>query len=424
MKSKLYGILKQSCPSSWVEWALFIFFLVSYGILAKHIALTSTIVFDDRIPWDAYFSFDNRAIVMTGGGYERHPLSNYFFDAIREFSLWVSSGQKNHLFRLSLALLSSLAISWTMVFIFKYLKNIIQLSLASSLILVIFFGLFSTNIMLSFTPETYTYSLLFLSGFTYYAALRLTQKRTLSWGMLCLSSLVIGGLTITNIAKVYIPILFERKWYNNIKHLANAVAKVGLSVGVFLLLFMYRMNFQFSAFLDKTGQQYEKFSQPKLVPIWDMVVSWFWGGNVLFPSFIIRDYHNKQNFHYKALFMEVYTTNLSYVFVGLLFLLVVWGYLRGFRKPLVQVLMLSFLVDIMIHCVLKFGLHTSYIYGGHFVFVIPLILGWLLHSYRKNTNATLGLQLFLGLMTLFLALNNFYRMNEFLSFLAMYYNEK
>ncbi len=83
--------------------------------------------------------------------------------------------------------------------------------------------------------------------------------------------------------------------------------------------FMYRMNFQFSAFLDKTGQQYEKFSQPKLVPIWDMIISWFWGGNVLFPSFIIRDYHNKHNFHYKALFMEVYTTNLSYVFVGVLF---------------------------------------------------------------------------------------------------------
>ncbi|NHW58788.1 hypothetical protein HA378_26850, partial [Escherichia coli] len=86
------------------------------------------------------------------------------------------------------------------------------------------------------------------------------------------------------------------------------------------------------------------------------------------------------------------------------------------RKPLVQVLMLSFLIDIMIHCVLKFGLHTSYIYGGHFVFVIPLILGWLLHSYRKNTNATLGLQLLLGLLTLFLALNNFYRMDEFFSF--------
>ncbi|MFN8364349.1 MAG: DUF6080 domain-containing protein [Cloacibacterium normanense] len=31
--------------------------------------------------------------------------------------------------------------------------------------------------------------------------------------------------------------------------------------------------------------------------------------------------------------------------------------------------MLSFFVDIIIHCVLKFGLHTSYIYGGHFIFL-------------------------------------------------------
>ncbi|MFN8364350.1 MAG: DUF6080 domain-containing protein [Cloacibacterium normanense] len=62
--------------------------------------LNYRIIFDDRIPWDAYFSFDNRSIVMTGGGFERHPLSNYFFDFIREFAFLVSEGKKNEIFRL------------------------------------------------------------------------------------------------------------------------------------------------------------------------------------------------------------------------------------------------------------------------------------------------------------------------------------
>ena len=70
------------------------FSLTSYGILGSYIALNYRIIFDDRIPWDAYFSFDNRSIVMTGGGFERHPLSNYFFDFIREFALWISDGKR------------------------------------------------------------------------------------------------------------------------------------------------------------------------------------------------------------------------------------------------------------------------------------------------------------------------------------------
>jgi hypothetical protein len=80
---KLLDTLKLVFPSNLVEWILFAIFLISYGILGTYIALNYRIIFDDRIPWDAYFSFDNRSIIMTGGGFERHPLSNYFFDYIR-----------------------------------------------------------------------------------------------------------------------------------------------------------------------------------------------------------------------------------------------------------------------------------------------------------------------------------------------------
>jgi hypothetical protein len=91
---KLLDTLKLVFPSNLVEWILFAIFLISYGILGTYIALNYRIIFDDRIPWDAYFSFDNRSIIMTGGGFERHPLSNYFFDYIRKFALWISDGKK------------------------------------------------------------------------------------------------------------------------------------------------------------------------------------------------------------------------------------------------------------------------------------------------------------------------------------------
>ena len=102
-KQKLTDFLKTVFPSTKFELLLFLIFLTVYGILGTTIALNYRIIFDDRIPWDAYFSFDNRAIVMTGGGFERHPLSKYFFDWIREFSYLFSGAKKNEIFRLVLA---------------------------------------------------------------------------------------------------------------------------------------------------------------------------------------------------------------------------------------------------------------------------------------------------------------------------------
>ena len=83
--------------------------------------------------------------------------------------------------------------------------------------------------------------------------------------------------------------------------------------------------------------------------------------------------------------------------------------------------MVSFMVDIVIHCILKFGLHTSYIYGGHFVFVYPLMLGWLFYSFRNRPNTFSILMILMSLMMVYLGFNNFYRMQDFCRFLELYY---
>jgi hypothetical protein len=94
IQSKLYSFFKIVFPSTFTELGIFLFFLCVYGILGSYIAINYTIIFDDRIPWDAYFSFDNRSIVMTGGSFERHPLSYYFFNWLREFAFLFSDGKK------------------------------------------------------------------------------------------------------------------------------------------------------------------------------------------------------------------------------------------------------------------------------------------------------------------------------------------
>ena len=420
--NKILSFLKSVFPSTKTELLIFLFFVIVYGANAWFIAENFRIIYDDRIPWDGYFSFDNRAIVQTGGGFERHPLSNYFFDQIRNFALWISGNRYDSVFRLVLALFSTVVISLANVQIFKYLNNIIKLPLKISLLILAFYGLFVTNILLSFTPETYTYTLLFLSIFNYYSAKKIKEEKSVSFAATILGSVFIGGLTITNIVKVYIPFLFEKKIFWNWKKIGWAVAKIATSVMVFLFLFMLRLNFNFQNFLDKTEEQYDKFSKPKITPLWDMITSWFFGGNVLFSSYEIRDYHTKdKTFYYKALFMDVYTSAIPYFFIGLILLIVILSVVKNYKNKLIWILVISFSIDILIHCVLKFGLHTSYIYGGHFVFVYPLLLGWLFFSYR---NKTISLSILYGvimMMTVYLGFNNFYRLGEFYQFLETYY---
>lgn len=421
IKSKCINFFKIVFPSTLLELGIFIFFLSVYWILGSYIALNYRIIFDSRIPWDAYFSFDNKAIVMTGGSFERHPLSYYFFNWMRDSILYFTNGKTDANFRLILAWLSNIIISLSLVQVYKYLKNIIKLPVFVSLLIVFFFSLFSTNILLSFTPETYTYTLFLLVLFNYYTAIKLKKNGKIAGSALVLAGITIGGLTVTNIIKIFIPIIFEKGLFKSWKKFGNAVFRVIISIGVFVLLYLNRIDFKYQNILSKSGEQYEKFSNVNSTPIWDMIYSYFFGGNILFPSFFIREKHNMKGFYYKAIFMEVYSTAFSYVFIGLVLSFVLWSYFKNFKNKLVQILMISFWVDIAIHCVFRFGLHTSYIYGGHYVFVYPLFLGWLFYAYKDSPKTLSFLTASVGILTVFLMLNNYHRMIDFFEFLNLYY---
>lgn len=421
IKTKFINFFKLIFPSSYTELAVFLFFITGYGILGSYIACNYRIIFDSRIPWDAYFSFDNKAIIMSGGSFERHPLSYYFFYGIREFSLFISGGKMDMTFRLTLAWLSNLVITLNVLQIFKYLKNIIRLPFKFSFFIALFFALFSTNIILSFTPENFTYTLFFLSLYNYYAAIKLKKEEKIPASALTLAGITIGGLTITNIVKVFIPVLFEKNLFKDWKKLGNAVFRVMLAIICYVLLYLNRIDFKYQAIFSKTNQQYEKFSHVESMPTWDMIISFFFGGNILFPGFIISDKHNMKGFDFKGLYMDLYSSAFSYIFVVIVLLLVGWSYIKNFKNKWVQVMMISFLIDIIIHCIMRFGLHTSYIYGGHFVFVYPILIGWLFYAYRASPKMMFLLTFTIGFLFFYLLCNNLFRMSEFFWFMERYY---
>lgn len=420
-KSKFVNFFKLVFPSSLIELWVFLFFLTFYGVLGSYIAINYTIIFDDRIPWDAYFSFDNRSIVMTGGSFERHPLSYYFFNWIRELAFLISNGKTDVTFRVVLAWLSITTVSLSVLQVFKYLKNIIKIPLIINLLLISFFSFFSTSILLSFTPENFTYTFFLLCLYNHYAAIKLKKEEKISGAALVLAGISIGGLTITNIIKAFIPVLFEKNLFRNWRKLGNAALRVMITCICYILLYLNRIDFKYKNIFNKTSEQYEKFSNVKSTPTWDMILSYFFGGNILFSNFIIRDKHNMKGFDFKGLIMDVYSSWTPYIFIAILLGLIFWSYFRNFKNKLVQIIMISFILDIIIHCIMRFGLHTSYIYGGHFVFVYPLLLGWLFYSYRSSPKTLSFLTVTVGILLIYLVTNNYIRMAEFFWFLNSYY---
>ncbi|MDQ1160234.1 hypothetical protein QE422_000602 [Chryseobacterium sp. SORGH_AS 447] len=279
-KTKFVHFFKLIFPSTGTELIVFLFFLVAYGYLGSYIAIHHKIIFDARIPWDAYFSFDNKSIVMTGGSFERHPLSYYFFNWIRELALLFSDGKMDGNFRFVLAWLSNLAVSLSILQVFKYLKNIIGLPLLFTIPLIVFFGGFSTTILLSFTPENFTYTLFFLTLFHHYSAIKLKKEEKIPAVALAFSGIAIGGLTVTNIVKVFIPVTFEKDLFRNWKKFGNAAFRVVFTCVCFVLLYLNRIDFKYQNIFSKTNEQYEKFSNVNSTPTWDMILSYFFGGNV------------------------------------------------------------------------------------------------------------------------------------------------
>lgn len=119
--------------------------------------------------------------------------------------------------------------------------------------------------------------------------------------------------------------------------------------------------------------------------------------------------------------MDTYPIFMPYFIIGLLHILIVLSIVTNRRNRLVMILSVSFIIDIVIHCILQFGLKSAYIYGGHFIFIYPLLLGWLFYSLReKQLLFTFSFGIFL-LVFVFTFANNICRIVDFFKFITLYY---
>lgn len=419
-KHSLKSVLGWFLPIRREEFAVCFLFLAVYLIHGLWLASSFTIIYDERIPWDAYYSFDNRSIVQTGGGAERHPFSAMLFHSLRDTALFLSGGSYGAGFRSFWAVVGALLCSLSLVQIWRYFRQVQHLPVLLSAVLIVFTGFTSTFMLMSFTPETYSWSMYLLLVYLNYGTTQIIKHKKIGWLPQTLAAVGIGGLTITNLSKVFGLLLFQKDYFGSVKKFFKNLFPSVVALGIFILLFILRFSGNLSMIIGKTGEQYEKFSNPKKYSILEMTFNWFFGANIIFPDFVTREYHNTKGFYYKAMFPDMLNVP-QIIFVASLLFLVMLSLWQNRKNALAGILAFWLLTDVMIHVVLKFGLHVSFVYGAHFIYTLPLLLGWLWVQNKKRKTARMTIMVIAGILTVFLVSNNVLQMGAFHHLLELYY---
>lgn len=347
------------------ESLIFLSSLCFYGLAAFWMTYNTQLALHPKYIHDLYLGFDN-AFQNTSA--VRHPLLKTFCIFLQKIAVFVSKPEY------LLNVICCFSIALQNLFIFKYLTKITKLTLYQSVLIILFYSGFSSNLILSFTFESYVFSTMLLPIFFYFNALHQDKKNIF---IVYLFSFLIGGITITNGLKVLVV-----SFYKKPKVLLRNLFISSVLAGIIFLIFR---DFIQNSILH--SMQFLKSGTSYLSDIYYL----FLGGSVVFPKLEIENliYENSGSINIIIGKYPDFLSLKTLIIANVLFLLIL-AVKKNFKNAFLRVLLISFSIDVIIHCVFRLGLNEAHIFGGNFIFIYPLILGCLL---KNSTNKTLTINI-------------------------------
>ena len=365
--------------------------------------------------YDSYFNFDITPIINDGyPNLVSHPLLIFLTKPIVLIGNLISilSGNDKAKF-LFIAIFCSYLITSSIMYITRYLREIIGLNKLNTSIITIYYLLFSTNLILSFSFESFTYTSFILSYGIYYYSLKIKEQKNSPISVNTIFCLTLGGITLTNFFKGIILVCFTQKKINS---LIRQFIVIGLFFSVllcFLAVILYT-NYD-DNIVDKINGRYAFFSSLSENTSFINKTLNFLGSPILHGKI------NKQQvlFDEPTIVLDVIVNKYSYqlwqkIYIIILMSLVAISIFINRSKKQVLVIFFLFSIDLFIHIVFQFGSHEPYIYGGHWVYTIPVLLGWLYKSIPIK-KISYSYTIVLVVMTIILCYNNLKMLSQFIS---------
>ncbi|PXV67526.1 hypothetical protein CLV62_103199 [Dysgonomonas alginatilytica] len=395
---QLKDLFKFIFPKNKTEFRLVSCLVILFFCFA-FIPLFYTNVFDNkRFILDHYFSFDN-PMYYSQGYFElgRHPLIKFFtipILRIADIFYLITGSMKSRTFIIVLA--CNLGISHSILYIYRYLKEIIQLQKYPLCLIMVFYTFMGMNILLSFTIEAFTISAYLLSLTICYYSTMIYKNKNIHLLTNLILVLSLGGVTITNGIKGIIPMFFTKD------KTSLTILKIILIGGIFTTILIF-MQLKYDIW-EETSVAYQKFSiQSPTTNIFYESIFTFWGIPVLMPDVISRPCGAPGAGLFQIIF-DTYHSWWQFLFVILLLILLSVSLIYNYKNKFVWIVCSTLLVDIVVHIVLKFGVDEFYLFSGHWLYFIPILLGWLYSKVDRIRSNTLSI--ILSVMVIILIINN------------------
>lgn len=343
-------------------------------------ACTTTLVYNPKYICDVYFGFDNS---LHETSFVRHPL-------LKLLSLFL----KQVLYRFSaenisyfIVFVCAVLLSIQNLFIYKILHKIFQLSARFSFFLSVAFAFFGVNLLSSFTFDSYVFSGCLLSVFFYFFLKAEKENLPLKMSKFLLISILVGGITVTNFAKIILVALYSsfRKFY------LKSIAVILLFSSITLLFFHQKIfnsiHFFSSHFVINQQGNFRNSTD------------YFLGSPFLIPKPTLSTISYTDGSAMTAILGEHFSMVDFFVLLSILasfiFLIIL-----NLQHKIIQLLLLSFSVDILIHLVFGLGLSEAYIFAGNYSFIFPLILGFSFKKLKNRAHQKIFIYWFLFLFAL------------------------
>lgn len=399
---QIKDVCLQLIPRSKQEWGLFIGFSLLYASYSFIFLFHTSIVDNISIPVDTYFSFDTPSIYHTGyQSVPPHPLMRYITAPFLFLGNCLEVLFNNYKAKtLFLGLLCIILVSLSNVYIYRYLRKVISLGLNISLLLTLFYAFTSTNLVLPFTPESYTISLFLLTFIIYYYSYCIKENKGVTFLSNLSFTVLLGGVTITNAAMGVIPMFFTK---DKFKHSLKKLSIIIFCVGLIILWVHLQNDFILDVKKRLLWLTYMTFQY------YEHAIDLYVGAPVLFPEIKVGMHELLQT---NVIVTDVYRSWWQYTFIGILFFLMILSLGINYKNKYLQMLALFYGLNLFIHLIIKYGINEPLIYGAHWIYIIPIFLGWLYKSLKKESLKKM-LFLLISLLFVVMLVNNVIRMIDF-----------
>lgn len=375
--------------------------------------------FDEGRKWDRFFSYDDlyyakyifnkdlNQTILLPHTHIKHPLfavGGHAFTKI-EKSFYPKLSFQNH-YHLIIMFQNVVSIIGV-VFLFLIMYDCLKLKIKTSFLLSLIF-LFSSTIIISSTLiETFVFSssLLILS---YYF---ISKKKYYISGVL---GALIFGVTITNIIPWAIMVLFlvGIKDYKNLFKIAvSALVALLIFTGI---IYLYNSDYITVYFTNcyKTIKYNAEYFEAKFNAV--MIIKYFFYYLFVAPFFYINTVNSRPDglFHRQSVYFEP-SANIFIIILSVLLLLgIILLAIKLFSKDRDRNILCCLTIifyNILLHGVLKFGLHEGFLYAPHILFAYIIMFALLFKHFPKYNK---HISYFAFIFLIIQLFNNFRFINE------------